>query len=39
MVQVQAAEHIAKTLFLGPFEMVALKDRLRAVLLSGLQAV
>src|ERR1022692_4869613 len=33
MMQVQAAEHIAKTLFLGPFEMVPLEDRLRTVLL------
>jgi hypothetical protein len=32
MMQIQSAEHFAKALFLGPFEPVPLKDRLRAVL-------
>ena len=35
MVQIQAAEHFAKTLFLGPFELMPLKDRLRAVFVAG----
>ena len=34
--QIQAAEHIAKALFLASFEMVPLKDRLRAVLVPSL---
>jgi hypothetical protein len=28
MVQIQAGEHLAKALFLGPFEVVPLKARL-----------
>src|SRR6266478_8897568 len=36
MVQVQAAEHIAKALLLGPFEMVPLKHGSRTVLLCSL---
>ena len=34
MVQIQAAEHFAKTLFLGPFEPVPLKSFLAASLAS-----